>query len=329
MNCNPYLDKLYTLALLTKNRAIYLNKCVYIILLLHILLVDNPFLIRPYIYGHTERMIVMKKGKTNWRLHHIYKIMSELDCKCGIDISDNVDYYIKEIDNNVLAYCSSQVKDANEYCLDLEEAIRNNDSISGDTKEKLKENIIKIKDNKVEKFYYPTSFVFSPQVLCLPYEEFREIIIHEYAHALVNMRALLQQRQVEEDSHGEEFKKTVLELGGKNIYPSAEQVKGYNKDIYARAKEMGRQYNKPYTVHYTYINNCGDGVIEHNTYTVRRKYNCKTIKQAIENTEKHCNYKTDFVDSKLLGAYTVDKETFIIVEKNWHYDDEDDFDVRW
>lgn len=169
----------------------------------------------------------------------IYTIVKELDYKTGMDFR-YLDIEIEEdlLEENLLAYCEKEIITREEY---LERVYkRYNSTEDEESKDLFKEIIDRVEQSDLDKLYNPLAFRFSPIVLYLPYEELRENVIHEYAHALYDVRCAINFRRREEDSHGKMFQNTVRELGGSSIHAFAEQNNGYNAEVYRRAEQMAR-----------------------------------------------------------------------------------------
>lgn len=166
----------------------------------------------------------------------VYMIMRELDRQTGMSFR-NLDIEVDEemANGNALAYCTSHGMDINDYLKLVHDEVSKTDDV--EKCEILSETIDEI-DNAINKYgkfkiYKPVNFKFSPQALNLPYNIFREIVIHEYAHAVVYIRCFLGFKPIEDDMHGKMFQDTVKELGGSYIHERVKlgKYRGESKNI--------------------------------------------------------------------------------------------------
>ena len=166
----------------------------------------------------------------------VYMIMRELDRQTGMNFR-NLDIEVDEemANSNVLGDCTSHVMDINDYLKLVHDEMSKTDDV--EKCEILSETIDEI-DNAINKYgnfklYKPTIFKFNPRVLNLPYDIFREIVIHEYAHAVVGIRCFLGFKPIEDDMHGKMFQDTVKELGGSYIHGGVKigKYRGESKNI--------------------------------------------------------------------------------------------------
>ena len=243
----------------------------------------------------------------------VYMIMRELDRQTGMSFR-NLDIEVDEemANSNVLGDCTSHVMDINDYLKLVHDEMSKTDDV--EKCEIFSEMIDKISNaiNEYGKFkiYKPVNFKFSPQALNLPYDIFREIVIHEYAHAVVNVECFLDFKPTEDDVHGEMFQDTVKQLGGTftNAYAIDGKTSRKIKTVYERADELGWQYVKPYTVHY--VTDVGNML-----FTMRRKTRCKAIRE--------CASWLKIDDVEVVGVHEVDKavgKDIVVVVKFDEYD---------
>ena len=241
-----------------------------------------------------------KRGFLQWDEFDVYKIMRELDKQTGMKFRLlDIDIDEKLVHDNALAYCTSHVMDINNYLELVHDEMSKTDDV--EKCEFYNEMIDKIGDaiNEYGKFkiYKPANFKFSPQALNLPYDIFREIVIHEYAHAVVNVNCFLDFKPTEDDAHGKMFQDTVKQLGGTftGAYAIDDRKTSRKiKTVYKRADELGWQYVKPYTVHY--VTDAGNTY-----YTMRRKTYCRAIRECVS------LFDWD-EDVKVVSVHEVDKE---------------------
>ena len=251
---------------------------------------------------------MMNKIKHINTLGFAFKIMRDLDYKCGVPVTDLIDIEEEQSCGNTLAKCMV-IKFTSE---DFINRLLNMDNMN----DKVRQDIInKVIENNVTEISNPVKIIFATKCLFLPREDFKEIVIHEYAHALVSLKCMFDIRQEEADAHGDEFQYTVKQLGGKKIYATIDED-GSDKKMYDRAKELEKQYYEPYTVHYIRRIKKMDGTTKYfSTGEVRRKYNCKYIKEAIKNA-KFFEYENEYETLKLYNTYIIGNEQFIIFDAN-------------
>lgn len=252
-----------------------------------------------------------RKGMTVNSIFDVMEIIQELDKQHDVigfmrQMCEGTDkWWIgidDEQDDNTLAYCFSRVYKSDDAIRVFEEVIKDCE-LEGNLKHanKFKDDVAKIKQNGVDKFLLPTYFRFTTDVLNLPYEQMKETVIHEYAHALVNFTSYMNCTKLDEDSHGTQFQETVKKLGGKAIHSSVNKDEFYDARIYNRAYELTKQYEQPFTVHYiTYAEPLDKYLTLH---TTRRKTNCKAIKELTVGKvlEEYGNWK-------IVNVYEVPKE---------------------
>lgn len=255
-----------------------------------------------------------KRGFLQWDEFDVYEIMKELDEQTGMSFRFlDIDIDEKLVNDNALAYCTSHGMDINNYLELVHDEMSKTDDV--EKCEIFSEMIDKIGDaiNEYGKFkiYKPVNFKFSPQALNLPYDMFREIVIHEYAHAVVNVECFLDFKPTEDDAHGEMFQDTVKRLGGTftGAYAIDDRKTSRKiKTVYERADELGWQYVKPYTVHY--VTDAGNML-----FTMRRKTRCKAIKE--------CASWLKIDDVEVVSVHEVDKavgKDIVVVVKFDVYD---------
>lgn len=254
-----------------------------------------------------------KKRKTTHGWFDVYDIIWQLDKKTGMNFRDlevKVQYEEEDDDDmdNTLAYCEiTRIK--KESAIEIWERNMSDE----ENNELLIQKIQNAKDNEeLKTFAYPTGFMFSNKALCLTYETLREIVIHEYAHALVAERCFKENRETEENVHGEEFQRAVIELGGKAVSAYASQEEDYNVYEYRRAEELAKQHEFPYAVHILQHDVLDGERTDSHAYTiVRRKTNCKAIKTCVDNLKDNEFAKVISVNEV---GHKVGKEIFIEIE---------------
>lgn len=180
---------------------------------------------------------------------------------------------------------------------------------------------------------YPESFYFSDQAMNMDDEDFKQTIIHEYAHAYVALESLKNGVEVEINHHGECFKEAVKFLGGWFICPTIEEsymerereqkrkniletieCEKYSNMISGRDKEIELLRDKPFTVYiidkeiYTYRD---DDVRSYyfikNSNIIRTKTGKGRYQAIINNIEQYNEY------------YTCDNCVYIVNERHIDY----------
>lgn len=159
-------------------------------------------------------------------LKDVFNIIIELDTRFGHSVAmflDAQDIEVSDSVTNTLACCFSDSLAIDEIEDRLDEVgvyVELDDDIHID---------------EDATFYLPTLLMISKQAMYLPYEYFREIVIHEYAHALLDIEHTLALNPMVEDEHGKEFQETVKKLGGRFFTSHFCDCDFYNKEVVDKA----------------------------------------------------------------------------------------------
>lgn len=218
-----------------------------------------------HFYKTKEDDIVAKKLKYKHSVETIREIMRELDQISDWAIS-TFRIFIENVELDKLVACVDYHHYPNEY----------------DRTDK----------NDWKKLYKPVSFTFSHVCLQMNYELLREIVIHEYAHAWVDV-----ERYVESicraEPHGEEFKNAVKKLGGKLTEENINDLDDYTlNEIFVAQREL-EEKEKPYQIIYTNYNGSLNIFKGKSLYCKSWEYKtkCKTFLEKLEEARKEdCDY---------------------------------------